>query len=220
MQRIECFDISHTQGAQTVASCVVFSTEGASKKDYRRYNITDITPGDDYAAMKQVLMRRYEKMIKDDTGLIQRPDVVLIDGGKGQLSTALEVFKELQLNDILLVGVAKGEGRKGGLEKLFFNDSKEPVVLGEFSSALHLIMQIRDEAHRFAISGHRAKRGKAQTQSVLQSIPGVGNKRRQQLLKHFGGIQGVQQAGVKDLAEVPGISSETAEKIYQYLQRI
>lgn len=220
LQRIECFDISHTQGNQTVASCVVFSREGAVKKDYRRYNIQDITPGDDYAAMQQVLTRRYEKMIKDEKGVIKRPDMVLIDGGKGQLGIALQVFKELQLEDILLVGVAKGEGRKAGLEKLFIQENKQPVVLGKHSSALHLIMQIRDEAHRFAIAGHRLQRGKAQTQSVLQSIPGVGNKRRQQLLKHFGGIQGVKQAAVKDLAEVPGISLEIAEKIYHHMQRI
>ena len=220
-ERIECFDISHTQGNQTVASCVVFSREGALKRDYRRYNIKDITPGDDYAAMRQVLTRRYEKMVRDETSKSNLPSMVLIDGGKGQLGVAREVFEELQLlNDVLLIGVAKGEGRKPGLERLFVGDDKTPVVLGSHSSALHLVQQIRDEAHRFAIAGHRAQRGKAQTQSVLQEIPGVGNKRRQQLLKHFGGIQGVQQAGVKDLAQVPGISVEIAEKIYFHLQKI
>jgi len=219
-ERIECFDISHTQGNQTVASCVVFGKEGAIKRDYRRYNIKDITPGDDYAAMNQVLMRRYEKMIREDEGRTKLPDMVLIDGGKGQLGIAREVFKELQLDDVLLIGVAKGEGRKPGLERLFIQDDKTPVLLESHSPALHLIMQIRDEAHRFAITGHRAQRGKAQTQSVLQQIPGVGNKRRQQLLKHFGGIQGVQQAGVKDLADVPGISKDLAEKIYFHLQKI
>ena len=218
--RIECFDISHTQGNQTVASCVVFAKEGAVKRDYRRYNITDITPGDDYAAMKQVLTRRYEKMIRDEENKSKLPSMVLIDGGKGQLGIAREVFSELQLRDVLLIGVAKGEGRRSGLERLFVGDDKTPVVLGTHSSALHLIQQIRDEAHRFAISGHRAQRGKAQTQSVLQQIPGVGNKRRQTLLKHFGGIQGVQQAGVKDLAQVPGISVEIAEKIYHHLQKV
>ncbi len=220
-ERIECFDISHTQGNQTVASCVVFSREGALKRDYRRYNIKGITPGDDYAAMRQVLTRRYEKMVRDEDSKSNLPSMVLIDGGKGQLGVAREVFEELQLlNDVLLIGVAKGEGRKPGLERLFVGDDKTPVVLGSHSSALHLVQQIRDEAHRFAIAGHRAQRGKAQTQSVLQEIPGVGNKRRQQLLKHFGGIQGVQQAGVKDLAQVPGISIEIAEKIYFHLQKI
>jgi len=219
-ERIECFDISHTQGNQTVASCVVFSKEGAVKRDYRRYNIKDITPGDDYAAMRQVLTRRYEKMVRDETTKTKLPSIVLIDGGKGQLGVAREVFTELQLNEVLLVGVAKGEGRKPGLERLFVGDSKTPVLLGSHSPALHLVMQIRDEAHRFAITGHRVQRGKAQTQSVLQQIPGVGNKRRQELLKHFGGIQGVQQAGVKDLAQVPGISVEIAEKIYFHLQKI
>lgn len=219
-ERIECFDISHTQGSQTVASCVVFSKEGAMKRDYRRYNIKDITPGDDYAAMRQVLTRRYEKMIRDEDAKNKLPSMVLIDGGKGQLNVAREVFTELQLNDVLLIGVAKGEGRKPGLERLFIGDDKTPVVLGSHSFALHLVQQIRDEAHRFAISGHRAQRGKSQTQSVLQKIPGVGNKRRQTLLKHFGGIQGVQQAGIKDLIQVPGISVEIAEKIYYHLQKI
>lgn len=220
LERIECFDISHTQGNQTVASCVVFAKEGAVKRDYRRYNIKDITPGDDYAAMRQVLTRRYEKMVRDDDEKSRLPSMVLIDGGKGQLGVARDVFKELQLDNVLLVGVAKGEGRKPGLERLFINEDKAPVFLGAHSPALHLIMQIRDEAHRFAIAGHRAQRGKAQTQSVLQQIPGVGNKRRQQLLKHFGGIQGVQQAGVKDLAQVPGISADIAEKIYFHLQKV
>lgn len=219
-ERIECFDISHTQGNQTVASCVVFSREGAVKRDYRRYNIKGITPGDDYAAMRQVLTRRYEKMVKDETTKSKLPSIVLIDGGKGQLGVAREVFAELQLSEVLLVGVAKGEGRKPGLERLFVGDDKTPIFLGSHSPSLHLVMQIRDEAHRFAIAGHRAQRGKAQTQSVLQQIPGIGNKRRQQLLKHFGGIQGVQQAGVKDLAQVPGISTEIAEKIYFHLQKI
>lgn len=220
LERVECFDISHTQGKQTVASCVVFSKEGSMKRDYRRYNIKDITPGDDYAAMRQVLTRRYEKMIRDEAAKNNLPSMVLIDGGKGQLNIARDVFRELQLDDVLLVGVAKGEGRKPGLERLFINDDKTPVFLGSHSPALHLIMQIRDEAHRFAISGHRAQRGKAQTKSVLQQIPGIGSKRRQQLLKHFGGIQGVQQAGVKDLAQVPGISAKIAEKIYFHLQKI
>ncbi len=215
--RIECFDISHTQGNQTVASCVVFGASGAIKGDYRRYNISDITPGDDYAAMKQALQRRYKRAITEESVL---PDILLIDGGKGQLSMAIDVMDELQLKQVLLVGVAKGEGRRPGLETLFLRDDKVGVNLESDSPALHLVQQIRDEAHRFAISGHRARRQKAQTTSVLQEIPGVGAKRRQALLKHFGGIQGVKSAGVKDLACVPGISQQVADKIYQYLQKM
>lgn len=217
IQRIECFDISHTQGQQTVASCVVFSNAGALKSDYRRYNIKDITPGDDYAAMQQVLQRRYKRIVAEDAAL---PDIVLIDGGKGQLSMAADVFDELQLSSVLLVGVAKGEGRRPGLERLFLRGQKTGIALDPHSSALHLVQQIRDEAHRFAIGGHRARRGKAQTQSVLQQIPGVGGKRRQALLKHFGGIHGVMAAGIKDLQSVPGISQEIAKKIYYHLQKI
>lgn len=216
INRIECFDISHTQGNQTVASCVVFTPEGMFKSDYRRYNIEGITPGDDYAAMTQALTRRYQRLQKEQGKL---PDILLIDGGKGQLSAAAEVLYELQIKNVLLLGVAKGEGRKPGLEKLFLEGKKQPILLDHASGALHLIQQIRDEAHRFAISGHRARRGKAQTRSVLQEIPGVGNKRRQQLLKHFGGLQGVQQAGIKDICKVPGINQELAEKIYHYLQK-
>ena len=216
VSRIECFDISHTQGSQTVASCVVFTTDGLLKSDYRRYNIDGITPGDDYAAMTQALTRRYQRLQKEQGKL---PDILLIDGGKGQLSSAAEVLNELQINHVLLVGVAKGEGRKPGLEKLFLQGKKQPILLESSSVALHLIQQIRDEAHRFAITGHRARRGKVQTRSILQEIPGVGNKRRQQLLKHFGGLQGVKQAGVKDICKVPGINQELAEKIYQYLQK-
>ena len=215
INRIECFDISHTQGNQTVASCVVFTTDGMLKSDYRRYNIENITPGDDYAAMTQALTRRYQRLQKEQGKL---PDILLIDGGKGQLSAAAEVLYELQIKDVLLVGVAKGEGRKPGLEKLFLQGKKQAILLESSSPALHLVQQVRDEAHRFAITGHRARRGKAQTHSVLQDIPGVGAKRRQQLLKHFGGLQGVQQAGIKDICKVPGINQELAEKIYHYLQ--
>ena len=216
VSRIECFDISHTQGQQTVASCVVYTQSGITKSDYRRYNIKDITPGDDYAAMRQAIQRRYKRVLKEEGKL---PDVLLIDGGKGQLSSAAEIMHELQINDVLLVGVAKGEGRKPGLETLFIEGQSVGIKLAANSPAMHLIQQIRDEAHRFAITGHRVRRGKAQTQSVLQEIPGIGAKRRQALLKHFGGLQGIQQAGVKDLNKVTGINTDLAEKIYHYLKK-
>jgi len=216
VSRIECFDISHTQGQQTVASCVVYTQAGITKSDYRRYNIKDIIPGDDYAAMRQAIQRRYKRVLKEEGKL---PDILLIDGGKGQLSSAAEIMRELQINDILLVGVAKGEGRKPGLETLFIEGQSVGIKLASNSAAMHLIQQIRDEAHRFAITGHRARRGKAQTQSVLQEIPGIGAKRRQALLKHFGGLQGIQQAGIKDLNKVTGINNELAKKIYHYLKK-
>ena len=214
--RIECFDISHTQGQQTVASCVVFTESGITKSDYRRYNIKNITPGDDYAAMRQAIERRYKRVLKEEGKL---PDVLLIDGGKGQLSSALEIMRELQINSVLLVGIAKGEGRKPGLETLFVEGDKVGIKLEPNSPAMHLVQQIRDEAHRFAIAGHRAKRGKVQTQSILQEIPGIGAKRRQALLKHFGGLQGIQQAGIKDLAKVEGVNQDLADKIYHYLKK-
>lgn len=216
IQRIECFDISHMQGNQTVASCVVFTDNGITKSDYRRYNITGITPGDDYAAMQQAIMRRYKRVLKEEGKL---PDVLLIDGGKGQLSSAAQIMDELQIKEVLLVGVAKGEGRKPGLETLFLQGQSVGVKLAANSPSMHLVQQIRDEAHRFAITGHRARRGKAQTQSVLQEISGIGAKRRQALLKHFGGLQGIQQAGIKDLNKVAGINAELAEKIYHYLKK-
>ncbi len=216
ISRIECFDISHTQGNQTVASCVVFTEAGVTKTDYRRYNITGITPGDDYAAMRQAISRRYKRVLKEEGKL---PDVLLIDGGKGQLSSAAEIMHELQIKEVMLVGVAKGEGRKPGLETLFIEGQSVGIKLAANSSAMHLVQQIRDEAHRFAITGHRARRGKAQTQSILQEIPGIGAKRRQALLKHFGGLQGIQQAGIKDLGKVVGINADLAEKIYHHLRR-
>jgi len=216
IKRIECFDISHTQGEQTVASCVVFTEKGVTKSDYRRYNITGITPGDDYAAMRQAISRRYKRVLKEEGKL---PDVLLIDGGKGQLSSAAEIMHELQIKEVLLVGVAKGEGRKPGLETLFVQGQSIGIKLAANSPSMHLVQQIRDEAHRFAIAGHRARRGKAQTQSVLQEIPGIGAKRRQALLKHFGGLQGIQQAGIKDLSKVPGINEDLAEKIYHYVKK-
>lgn len=209
--RLECFDISHTQGEATVASCVVFTLEGPFKTDYRRYNINNITPGDDYAAMKQALERRFKKA-KLEAGKL--PDVLFIDGGKGQLRQAIETFSALELDSVMLIGVAKGEGRKAGLEKLVFSDGRPDLHLNLDSPALHLILQVRDEAHRFAISGHRAQRAKKRNQSPLEAIDGLGPKRRQSLLKHFGGLQGITRAGVEDLARIPGISTKLAQSIY------
>lgn len=209
--RLECFDISHTQGEATRASCVVFTQEGAFKNDYRRYSIKNITPGDDYAAMRQALKRRYKNANESDQIL---PDVLFIDGGKGQLRQAIDVFTELDNHSVLLVGIAKGEGRKEGLEKLVFSDGRPEQHLEMESPALHLILQIRNEAHRFAISGHRAARSKARNQSPLENIPGLGPKRRQSLLKHYGGIQGITRAGVQDLEKIPSISKKLAQLIY------
>ena len=218
--RIECFDISHTFGEATVASCVVFTLEGAYKQDYRRFNIDGIEPGDDYAAMRQALQRRYTslKKAKDKGNAAKMPDILLIDGGKGQLRQAVEVMDQLQIDDVLLIGVAKGEGRKAGLEKLVFSDGRQELYLPEDSIAFHLILNVRDEAHRFAITGHRAKRDKARRTSTLEAIPGLGPKRRQNLIKHFGGMQGVKPAGVEDLAKVPGISRNLAQIIYDVLR--
>ncbi len=214
-ERIECFDISHTQGEATVASCVVFTPEGPLKSDYRRFNIDGIEPGDDYAAMTQALTRRYRRL-RDEPGdgAGRFPDLLLIDGGKGQLGVAESVLNELGVEDVHLVGVAKGEGRKPGMERLFLSGQGAPTILPADSLALLLIQQIRDEAHRFAITGHRQRRAKARTASVLEEIPGIGDRRRQALLRHLGGLQEVVRAGIDDLARVPGISPALARKIY------
>ncbi|MEK6731939.1 MAG: excinuclease ABC subunit UvrC [Pseudomonadota bacterium] len=213
-KRIECFDISHTMGAETIASCVVFTDRGLIKKDYRRFNIDDIVPGDDYAAMQQAMRRRYARLKTEEKPL---PDIVIVDGGKGQLTQAMNVFEELQMDDVILMGIAKGEGRKVGLETIYFSHTQQPFHLAMDSLAFRLIQQIRDEAHRFAITGHRAKRNKYQRHSILEDIADIGKKRRLALLTHFGGLQGVKNASVQDLSKVPGVSQTLARQIYDAL---
>ncbi|MFI8743607.1 excinuclease ABC subunit UvrC [Pseudomonas sp. NPDC077186] len=213
-QRMECFDISHSSGEATVASCVVFGPEGPLKSDYRRFNIEGVTAGDDYAAMHQALTRRFSK-IKDGEGKL--PDVLLVDGGKGQLAMAREVLQELAVPDLILLGVAKGTTRKPGLEVLYLNDAEHEFTLPGNSPALHLIQQIRDESHRFAITGHRARRGKARRTSSLEEVAGVGPKRRRELLNHFGGLQELSRASAEEIAKAPGISKKLAELIYATL---
>ncbi|EIM04341.1 excinuclease ABC subunit UvrC [Rhodanobacter denitrificans] len=213
-RRIECFDISHTLGELTVASCVVFGPEGPEKSHYRRFNITGITPGDDYAAMHQALTRRFRKLAEGEGA---RPDVLLIDGGGGQVAQALEVLKELGVDGIEVVGVAKGPGRRAGEETLVLADSGRELHPGSSSPALHLVAAVRDEAHRFAISGHRKRREKAREHSVLEDVPGIGARRRTALLKAFGGMQGLERAGVEELMQVKGIDRGLAERIYASL---
>ncbi|WP_137887255.1 excinuclease ABC subunit UvrC [Pseudomonas sp. 2FE] len=213
-QRMECFDISHSSGEATVASCVVFGPEGPLKSDYRRYNIEGVTAGDDYAAMHQALTRRFSK-VKDGEGKL--PDILLVDGGKGQLAMAREVLQELAVPDLILLGVAKGTTRKPGLETLYLNDAAHEFTLPGNSPALHLIQQIRDESHRFAITGHRARRGKARRTSSLEEVAGVGPKRRRELLNHFGGLQELARASTEEIAKAPGISKKLAELIYAAL---
>jgi excinuclease ABC subunit C len=213
-ERIECFDVSHTSGEATVASCVVFNTAGPMKSDYRRFNLTPTSGGDDYGAMREALNRRYKRVKK---GEVPMPDVLFVDGGKGQLAEAMTVLDELELNWLQVVAVAKGRARRAGAEQLFVPGEKRPVQLPSDSAALLLIQQIRDEAHRFAITGHRQRRAKARNTSTLERIPGLGPKKRRELLRQFGGLQGVIGAGVDDLVKVRGISRPLAETIYNEL---
>ncbi len=212
--RMECFDISHFQGEGTVASCVVFEHGVAKKSDYRRFNINDVTKGDDYAAIEQAVRRRFKRLVKEDARL---PDLLLIDGGKGQLNQAQKVLEDLDISDVTLVSVAKGSDRKVGMEQIFFPSEALAKRLDEDSPALHLIQAIRDEAHRFAITGHRGKRDKKRRTSTLEGIAGVGAKRRRAIIQHFGGLQEVTRAGVDDLMKVDGINKSLAISIYDYL---
>lgn len=212
-QRLECFDISHSSGELTVASCVVFDTNGPLKSDYRRFNIDGITPGDDYAAMEQALTRRYTRLQNGEGKL---PDILLIDGGKGQLGKAIDVLAELGVQGVQLIGVAKGTTRKAGFETLFDGETGAEIVLPGDSPALHLIQHIRDESHRFAITGHKQRRDKKRKTSTLEDVPGIGANRRRELLRHFGGLQEVQNASINDLARVNGISQRLAEEIYAF----
>ncbi len=215
--RLECFDISHTQGERPVGACVVFDKQGAVTSDYRRFNITGITPGDDYAAMRQALTRRYQRALSEDGKL---PDVVLIDGGRGQLTVAAQVFEELQMSaSILLVGVSKGAARRPGEEQLHRLGKAAAIIPGQASLALCLIQRVRDEAHRFAIAGHRHRRAKARTTSPLQRIAGVGEQRRRSLLRHFGGMREITRAGVEDLVKAPGISPALAARIHEQIHQ-
>jgi excinuclease ABC subunit C len=213
-ERLECFDISHSSGEATVASCVVFDQHGPRKVDYRTFNIEGVTPGDDYAAMHQALERRYKRLKTTEASM---PDVLLIDGGKGQVTQAMSVLEDLQISGVEVVGVAKGSTRKAGFETLINGDNGKETQLPPDHAALHLIQHIRDEAHRFAITGHRGRRDKARQRSVLEDIPGVGSKRRRELLRHFGSAQGVQNANIDELKKITGISAAIAQQIYDHL---
>jgi excinuclease ABC subunit C len=213
-QIIECFDVSHTSGHKTVASCVVFGTDGPVKSRYRRYNLKGFEPGDDYAAMREVLSRRYRKLQKEEGHL---PDLIVVDGGKGQLSVAMDVLADCGLSDIPLMGVAKGPSRRAGYEEWVLPVAPFSLQPGPESLASHLIQQVRDEAHRFAITGHRGRRQKATVHSVLEDVPGVGARRRRALLTHFGGLQGVRKAGVDELMGIPGINRQLAQRIFKAL---
>jgi excinuclease ABC subunit C len=213
-KRMECFDVSHTMGERTVASCVVFGPEGPLKSDYRRFNIEGLAPGDDYGAIRQALSRRYARIKKGEAPL---PELLLIDGGPGQLAEAVAVLKELEIDGVCVAGVAKGADRRPGQERLFLAGEEHPRILPPDSPALHLIQRIRDEAHRFAITGHRQRRAKARTHSVLETVPGLGPRKRRELLRQFGGLQGVARAGVDDLAKVHGIGRKLAQSIYDTL---
>jgi excinuclease ABC subunit C len=215
--RMECFDISHSSGEATVASCVVFDSNGARKADYRKFNIDGITGGDDYAAMQQALERRYRRLSKGEGVL---PDVLFIDGGKGQVSQAQQVLEQFELTTVKVVGVAKGTTRKAGFETLIDGDTGAETQLRGDNPALHLIQQIRDEAHRFAIGGHRGRRSKARKQSTLEGISGVGAKRRRDLLRHFGSIRGVENASVDEICKVDGVSATLAQSIYDHLHTV
>ena len=210
--RIECFDVSHTGGESAVASCVVFDHDGARKSDYRRFNIEGVRAGDDYAALRNSVERRYARLRREDAVL---PDLLLIDGGRGQLRQAADVLANLQISSISMAGIAKGTSRKPGFEQIFIHDRAKPIVPSPDSAALHLIQRIRDEAHRFAITGHRNRRNRTRRTSVLEQIPGIGARRRQRLLSEFGGLQGVSRAGVEDLMRVRGISRDLAHAIYE-----
>jgi excinuclease ABC subunit C len=212
--RIECFDVSHTAGEATVASCVVFNQSGPLKSDYRRFNLSPKSAGDDYGAMAEALRRRYTRVKK---GEVPMPDILFVDGGKGQLAEALTVLDELELDWLRVVAVAKGRSRRPGAEQLFLAGQDTATILPADSPALHLIQQIRDEAHRFAITGHRQRRAKKRKTSRLEEIPGLGPKRRRELLRQFGGLQGIRGAGVDDLVKVRGISRSLAQKIYDDL---
>ncbi|MGR8921707.1 MAG: excinuclease ABC subunit UvrC, partial [Gammaproteobacteria bacterium] len=214
IERVECFDISHLAGESAVASCVVFDQSGPRKADYRKFNIKGARAGDDYAAMHEALERRYSRLKREETTM---PDVLLIDGGRGQVAQAVDVLGELQIDDITVVGIAKGTTRKPGLETLLLDDGRSEYRLAQNSPALHLLQHVRDEAHRFAIEAHRRSRAKQRNRSPLEDIDGVGAKRRQRLMQHFGGLQGVSRAGIDDLSRVPGISRALAQRIYDVL---